>query len=194
MGRFSYWMNVSVDGFVEGKPGEEGGGEWMSIDDRLHQVFNDRARLLEAGVEGRKIYEIMEDFWPGAAEDEDQDAVMREYGRIWVESRKYLVSRTRTEAEYNTTIIGGDDAIDQLAAIRRDAEGTIGVGGPTIATALLERNLLDELFLFIHPAMLGAGRPLFDRLEHPLELELLEHETFHNGVMLHRYGVLSARD
>lgn len=192
MGRFSYWMNVSVDGFVESHSGEDGGGGWMSIDEPLHEVFNARARELDAMINGRKVYEIMERSWPAFAEDESQNEIMREYGRIWMEKPKYLVTRTRTDAEYNTTVITGDDVIEQLAALRREASGTIGVGGPNLATDLLEHHLLDELMVFVHPALLGSGRPLFDRLEQPLQLDLLEHETFDNGVVLHRYGVRGA--
>jgi dihydrofolate reductase len=108
-----------------------------------------------------------------------------------------LVSRTRTTAEHNTRIVGGDDAIAELAALRRDADGDIGVGGATLATQLLASQLLDELLLFTHPAVLGAGRPLFDSLDRggldwPLQLDLLEHKSFDNGVTMHRYAVRGA--
>jgi hypothetical protein len=33
MGRTVYWMNVSVDLLIEGRPGEDGGGGWLRIGD-----------------------------------------------------------------------------------------------------------------------------------------------------------------
>lgn len=193
MGRFVYWMNVSVDLKIEAAPGENGGGDWMRIGESLHREFNARARALTLGVEGRVIHEVMEDYWPAARTDESLPDFMREYGEIWTAVPKVLVSRTRTSADYNTTILGGDDAIERLAELRATTEGDIGVGGANLATQLLTAGLLDELMLFTHPVVLGHGRPLFDGDGPPVELDLIEHATFEDGVTLHRYSVRGMR-
>lgn len=190
--RFVYWMNVSLDLMIEAEPGEEGGGDWMRIGESLHREFNARARELSMDVSGRVIYETMESFWPKARTDSSLPDFMREYGEIWTDVPKVLVSRGRTSADYNTRIIGGDDAIAQLAALRAEESGDIGVGGATLATQLLNAHLLDEVMLFTHPAILGRGRPLFDQVDEPLELELLEQASFEAGVTLHRYAVRGA--
>ncbi|MBF4609494.1 dihydrofolate reductase family protein [Curtobacterium sp. VKM Ac-1393] len=195
--RFVYWMNVSIDGFVERDAGELGdveGPEWMRIDEPLHREFNARAAAMTLSVEGRVVRDMMDPFWPDARTDESMPAFMREYGEVWTQHPKVLVSRTRTSADHNTRVIGGDDAIAQLAVLREESEGDIGVGGPNLATQLLDAGLLDELLLYTHPAVLGAGRPLFDPPETgvrpPLLLDLLEQREYHNGVTLHRYQVL----
>lgn len=190
--QFVYWMNVSLDLFIGATSDENGGGDWMRIDEPLHREFNRRARELSLDISGRKVYEIMESYWPEARTDVSESEVMREYGEIWVSKPKILVSRTRTSAEYGTRIIGGDDAIAQLADVRAQSEGRIGVGGATLATQLLRAHLLDELMLFTHPSVLGSGRPLFDSLDKPLALELLEQQRYDNGVTLHRYAVAGA--
>lgn len=189
MGRMVYWMNVSLDLFIEATPGEEGGGDWLRIGEELHREFNRRATNLAAMVQGRVVYEIMENSWPDFAIDESAPDYMQEYGRIWVDKPKVLVSRTRTDADYNTRVIGGSDGIDQLAALRAHTDGDIGVGGATLATELHAAGLLDELLLFTHPVLLGSGRPLFDRVDRPIELELLERADFERGVTMHRYAV-----
>lgn len=135
----------------------------------------------------------MENFWPQARADTSLPAFMREYGDIWTAKPKVLVSRTRRTADHHTRIIGGDDAIGQLAALRADTDGAIGVGGATLATHLLRAGLLDELLLFTHPTVLGTGRPLFDEVAAPIELDLLEQGTFPQGVTMHRYAVRGAR-
>jgi dihydrofolate reductase len=189
MGRFAYWMNVSLDLKIEHLSGEEGGGSWLHITEALHRDFNARARALSLSIEGRTIYETMEAYWPAAREDGSAPDYIREYGQIWTSMPKVLVSRTRTSADHNTRIVGGDDAIEQLATIRAQTDGGIGVGGATVATQLLRANLLDELLLYTHPVILGEGRPLFDDYREPLDLDLLEHATFPEGVTLHRYAV-----
>jgi dihydrofolate reductase len=189
MGRFVYWMNVSLDLRIEQVPGDNGAGEWLRIDEELHREFNAQARALAVMVQGRVIYETMEEYWPRAREDASLPDFMREYGEIWTAKPKVLVSRTRHSADHNTRIIGGDDAIEQLAALRAGTDGTIGVGGAALATQLLRARLLDELLLFTHPAILGFGRPLFDDYDIPVELDLLEQRSFKQGVTMHRYAI-----
>jgi len=135
----------------------------------------------------------MEGAWPRARDDASLPDVLREYGEIWTAKPKVLVSRTRTSAEYNTRIIGGDDAIEQLAALRAETDGTIGVGGAALATQLLRAGLLDELLLWTHPTVLGFGRPLFDDYDLPVDLDLLEQRSFAEGVTMHRYAVRDAK-
>lgn len=190
--RFVYWMNVSLDLRIEYDLDEQGGGSWLRIDEELHREFNARARVMTRSIEGRKIYETMEGFWPDARTDESVPDYVREYGEIWTSMPKVLVSRTRTSARYDTRIIG-DDAINELAKIRAEGDGDIGVGGADVATQLLRAGLLDELLLFTHPVILGSGRPLFDDPVEPIELDLLEQKFFGLGVTMHRYAVRGAQ-
>jgi dihydrofolate reductase len=188
MGRFVYSMNVSLDLRIEQVPGDNGAGEWMRIDEELHREFNARAREVAVIVHGRIFYETMEEFWPTAHEDATLPDFLHEYGEIWTAKPKVLVSRTRRTADHNTRIIGGDDAIAQLADLRAETDGAIGVGGAMLATQLLRAGLLDELLLATHPAILGLGRPLFDD-ELPIDLDLLEQRSFASGVTMHHYAI-----
>ena len=82
-GRFVYWMNVSLDLRIEADAGEDGGGDWMRIGESLHREFNARAEALTLMVQGRRVYEIMDPFWPDARDDASLPGFMREYGEIW---------------------------------------------------------------------------------------------------------------
>ena len=190
--RFVYWMNVSLDLFIEHAHDEQGGGDWMSIGDELHEEFNARAEALTMMVQGRKVFETMENFWPAARENTDFPQVYREYGHIWTDKPKILVSRTRKEAPYNTTVFGGDDAIERLGELRASSSGDIGVGGADVATQLLAAGLLDEVLLFTHPVILGSGRPLFDEVTTPVSLRLIEQAAYAGDVTMHRYAIQDA--
>jgi len=155
-------MNVSIDGYIERAAGEHGADGleaapgWSRIDQQLHEHFNQQARGLALKVEGRVVYEMMESAWPAAATDDSLPGFLQEFGRIWTAAPKVLVSRTRTSAGHNTRVVGGDNAIEQLAEIRADTDGAIGVGGATLATALLQAGLLDELCVTLAP-LLASG-------------------------------------
>jgi dihydrofolate reductase len=195
MGRFIYSMNVSVDLRIEQVPGDNGAGEWLRIHEEMHREANERTRTLALMVHGRVFYETMEEYWPRAREDSSLPDYMREYGEIWTAKPKVLVSRTRDSADHNTRIIGADDdAIKVLAALRAETEGSISVGGASLATQLLQAGLLDELMLFTHPTILGFGRPLFDDYDLPIDLDLLEQRSFQQGVTMHRYAIRDAKE
>ena len=183
-------MNVSLDLRIEQVPGDNGAGEWLRIDEELHREANARTRELAMIAHGRVMYEVMEEYWPRSREDASLPDFLREYGEIWTAIPKVLVSRTRQTADHNTRIIGGDDAIEQLAVLRAETEGTIAVGGAALATQLLRAGLLDELLLTTHPAILGFGRPLFDDYDLPIDLELLDQQVFGSGVTMNRYAIL----
>ena len=68
-GRFVYWMNVSLDLFIEREAGEHRdieGPSWIRLGEPLHREFNARARAMSVMVQGRTVYEIMDPFWPNA--------------------------------------------------------------------------------------------------------------------------------
>ncbi len=188
MGTLVYGMNVSLDLLIEQVPGDNGAGEWLRIEEELHRAWNEQARSASLMVQGRVMYEIMEEYWPRARHDKSLPDYMREYAEIWTAAPKVLVSRTRDSADHNTRIIG-DDFIEQLALLRDETDGRIDLGGAKLATQALRAGLLDELSLATHPTYLGFGRPLFDDYDLPIDLELLATQRFASGVTLNRYAI-----
>lgn len=61
------------------------------------------------------------------------------------------------------------------------------VGGAELAATFLGHDLIDEIRLYVHPVVLGRGRPLFRPSAPRLQLELAETRAFGNGVVLLRY-------
>ena len=68
------------------------------------------------------------------------------------------------------------------------------VGGPTLAAALMQENLIDEFGLFVQPVVLGSGIRFWPPLETPLNLQLVEKRPFQSGVVYLRYQLLSDND
>jgi hypothetical protein len=124
-------MNVSMDLRIEHQPNEQGGGSWMRIGDLLHKEFNERAKRLAMMWQRRTIYETMEAFWPKAASDASQPDLMQEYGRIWMDAPKVLVSNTRRDASHNTRVVGGvGTAPPARRCLRDDLTPTVRTARP----------------------------------------------------------------
>jgi diaminohydroxyphosphoribosylaminopyrimidine deaminase/5-amino-6-(5-phosphoribosylamino)uracil reductase len=77
---------------------------------------------------------------------------------------------------------------DELA--RLGAEGVQSLlleGGPTLATAFLERDLVDKLLVFVAPVLAGAGPRLLGELSQPVTLSRLRVERVGDDVLLTAY-------
>ena len=74
-----------------------------------------------------------------------------------------MFSRTLKSVDYGCRLVQGDIG-DVLAKVRDELDGEIDVSGPNIAWQFIERGLVDEYRLVVHPVVIGSGTPFFPRL------------------------------
>ena len=185
MGRLIYSLSVSMDGFAAARDGSLG---WVTIDDELHEHFNQQARELSAFLYGRRMYELMSGYWPTAETDPAATPVMRDFGGIWTATPKIVFSRTLVEVDWNSRLVHGD-AVEEVTRLKAEPGFDMDVSGPTLAGSLLRAGLVDEIHVVVQPVVLGAGLPFFPPLETPIETRLVETRTFGSGVVLLRYEI-----
>ena len=181
MGKLIYSLNVSLDGFVETP---DHGLDWANVDEELHTWFNDQARTLDVTIYGRRMYEVMADYWPTA--DDDPSAIVREFARIWKPMPKIVFSSSLERVEHNDRLVRGDVGA-VLEDLRQEFDGDLDVGGPNLASQFVRRGLVDEFRLVVHPVVLGVGTPFWPEVDAPLRLRLVETRTFDSGAELRTY-------
>jgi dihydrofolate reductase len=184
MGKLIYSMNVSLDGFVETPDHRL---DWALVDEELHAWFNEQARAADAFLCGRRLYELMAAYWPTAASDPSATPAMLEFAEIWIATPKIVFSTTLDRVEWNSRLVAGDVG-EELARLRQEFDGNLDVGGPTLAAAFVERGLIDEYRLVVHPVILGAGTPFFPALDRRIGLGLRETRTFASGAVYLGYA------
>src|SRR5918996_1715963 len=184
MGKLIYLLNTSLDGYVETP---DHSLDWTIIDDEIHTWFNDRMRGLQATLYGRGLYETMAAYWPTAESDPSATEAMREFARIWNPLPKIVFSSTLTSVDWNSRLVRGDVG-EELARVRSEFDGDIGVAGATLASSFIRRGLVDEYRLVVHPVILGAGTPFFPALEHRIPLRLIDTKRFESGVVYQAYA------
>jgi dihydrofolate reductase len=184
MGKVIYLMNVSLDGFVETPDHDL---DWTNVDDELLNWFNDRSREADAFIYGRRLYEVMARYWPTAESDPSATGPMIEFARIWNPKPKVVFSSTLKSVDWNSRLVNGDVG-QELARLRREFDGDLDVGGPTLASEFIERGLVDEYRLLIHPVILGAGTPFFPPVARPIRLRLIDSRAFDSGVLYLGYA------
>ncbi|KAA3604128.1 MAG: dihydrofolate reductase [Calditrichaeota bacterium] len=104
--------------------------------------------------------------------------------------RSFVFTRQNITKDENVTFVN-----EKLSEFVRKLKAQNGkdiwlVGGGEIAKILLNENLVDEIFLSVHPIILGKGIPLFTEINKTLRLKLLKIETFESGLVQLVYKVL----
>lgn len=158
MAKLVFGMNQSLDGYVDHQE--------MATGPKLFRHWIDHVRDLAGSVYGRRMYETMR-YW-----DEDRpewSAEHREFAAAWRRLPKWVVSRSLKSVGPNATLVD-DDVEAMVRGLKARLVGEISVSGPDLAGSLTNLGLIDEYRLYLHPVVLGRGKPFFTGPRPPLRL------------------------
>ena len=156
------------------------------VDDELHTHFNEQLGAMGAFLSGRVTHELMARFWPTADRDPSSTGPMVEFARIWRDMPKIVFSRTLERADWNATVVS-EVVPGDIAALKAEPGGDLVLGGADLAATFIRHDLIDEYRIYMHPVLLGRGRPLFRPADLKLSLRLAENRAFGSGVVMLRY-------
>jgi dihydrofolate reductase len=184
------FMHISLDGFVSGPNGEM---DWIKVDDELFDYVGERISKSDTALYGRQTYQMMEDYWPTAADKPAASKHDIEHSSWYKKAHKIVVSKSlKNEVFANTEIICDkiSERINQLKLSKIDESDEILLfGSPTTTHLLLQHNLIDGFWLFVNPIILGQGIPLFTNIKDKIKLNLLNSRHFTSGVTELNYTV-----
>lgn len=172
MAKLVYALNQSLDGFID--------HDRFAPDDVLFQHFIEDIGSLAGCIYGRKMYELMR-YWD--EEHPEWDAPRREYAVAWRRQPKWVVSRTMTEVGPNATLVS-DDVEKTVRELKSRFDGVIEVAASELAAGLA--GLIDEYHNYLHPVVLGRGKPFF--VGEAPRLRLLDSERIGADVVRLRYA------
>jgi len=158
MAKLVYALNQSLDGYVDHQK--------FAPRPALFRHFIEDVRRLTGMVYGRRMYGIMR-YW-----DEDHaewNTEERDYAAVWRSQPKWVVSRSLKSVGPNATLVA-DDIEAMIRGLKAQFLGEIEVAGPDLAGSLTNLGLIDEYRLYVHPVVLGGGRPFFSGPRPPLRL------------------------
>jgi dihydrofolate reductase len=158
MAKLVFGMNQSLDGYVDHMA--------FGPSPTLFRHFIEQARDQAGSVYGRRLYEVMR-YWD--EEHPEWDAERRDFATAWRSQRKWVVSRSLKSVGPNATLVG-DDLEAVVRGLKDELAGEIQVGGPDLARSLTDLGLIDEYRLYLHPVVLGRGKPFFAGPRPPLRL------------------------
>ncbi|HKB45680.1 MAG TPA: dihydrofolate reductase family protein [Chitinophagaceae bacterium] len=185
MRKIVLFMHTSLDGFVAGPNGEM---DWINVDDDMFEYAGMRTNEADTALYGRVTYQMMEAYWPTAA---DQPAASKhdiEHSRWYSKVAKIVLSKTMRGADLPNTTIISDNAANEISKIKQQPGKEIIIfGSPAAAHSLMSENLIDDYWLFVNPILLGQGIPLFNNIKNTVKLKLAATNVFSSGVVCLHY-------
>ncbi len=172
-----YSINVTLDGCCDHRAG--------IADEDLHRHAVENLNRADALLFGRVTYQMMEAAFRSPRTGEMPDWT-EPFARTIDAARKYVVSSTLDQVDWNAELVRGDlgTAVQQL---KRESGKGLFVGGVKLAQALTELGLIDEYEFVVHPRLTGHGPTLFAGLSKYLDLKLVSRLEFGSGAVAMRY-------
>ena len=186
---------VSLDGVIQSPGGQDedpsggfahGGWIWPYSDPDLTAVIRQEMALPFDLLVGRLTFDIWAQYWPQRVD-------------VWPgvnAATKYVVSTTVNSHTWQPSVFIGADVAERIASVKREPGPDLHVyGSARLVQTLLAHDLVDALWLKIHPITLGSGKRLFADGAIPAAFEVRESTVTSKGVIVVRYeraGALAA--
>jgi dihydrofolate reductase len=164
-------LALSLDGFIEGPNGEY---DWCFTDQDYG--FSAFLKRIDTYFMGRKSYEAL------IAMGENNTGSLPKL-------KEYIFSTTLQNVREGATIISGDILNEVLKIKQEEGKDIWLFGGAGLCTSLMNLGLVDELYLAVHPILLGKGKPLFNDIQNRVQLNLLESKTYSTGLVTLTYSL-----
>lgn len=175
---------ITLDGIIQGpgSPEEDPAdgftlGGWVApYDDEVSQQVMEKLLPPSDLLMGRTTFDIWENYWPSHAE-------------LWPgvnEVTKYVLSTTRTSSDWQNCVFLHD--VEELRKLKLSDGGELKIWGSSeVVRLLFQHDWVDELWLNIHPIVLGKGKRLFDENSVPSAFRLVESTVTRTGVIMAHY-------
>ncbi len=178
-------MHVSLDGLVAGPNGEI---NWVTVDEEIFDYAGDRTDHSDTALYGRVTYDMMEAYWPTAADGPNPTKHAKHHSAWYKKVPKIVLSHTLKGKDLNNTTIINDNLASEINKLKQaDGKEIIIFGSPSAVHALAGEDLIDEYWLFVNPVLLGQGIPMFKNIKHRTQLKLVKSHAFSNGVVCLHY-------
>jgi len=171
MRKLKSWLYVTLDGVVEAPE------NWVMPDDEMFEEQTAGYAASDALLLGRRTYEVFAASWPKRGSNVANADWMNN-------TQKYVASTTLESPEWQNTRVLEGDVSEAVSRLKQEHGETITLNGSAgLLRSLLGAGLVDELWLFLHPVVLGSGHRLFDNGEDLGALKLAECHAYDNGVV-----------
>lgn len=178
-----YCINITVDGCCD--------HEAIAADEHLHRFHAESLAAADALLFGRVTYQMMESAWREPARTGEladwMAPWMLPFAQTIDAAKKYVVSTTLREVDWNAELVQGDLG-EFVRALKNQPGKEVLVGGVKLSLALAELGLIDEYEFVVHPRIAGHGPNVFAGLSKYVDLKLVRQVELGSGAIAMRYA------
>lgn len=165
-------LAVSLDGFIEGPMGEY---DWCFTDQDYG--MSGFMKRIDSIFMGRKSYELAKSMEAGG-------------DNPWKGITTFVFSNTLKSLSGKDLVLVSGDLAAETGKIKESPGKDIWLfGGAQLTTLFINEGLVDELWLAVHPILLGGGKPLFQGIEKRINLKLLDSKSYNTGLVSITYSL-----
>lgn len=185
MRKLKLQVQMTVDGYMGGPNGEM---DWVLFnwDEAVKEYVTALTEPVDCLVLGRNLAEGFIPYWASVAANPDDP--QHSAGIKFTDTPKVVFTKTLAESPWANTVLAKGDIVDEITKLKQQEGGDlIAYGGSTFVSSLIKHGLIDDLHLFINPAAIGNGLPIFNQVAGQQKLTLVKAMPFDCGIVMLHY-------
>ncbi|RTL61037.1 MAG: dihydrofolate reductase [Sphingobacteriales bacterium] len=175
MGKLIISEHITIDGFVAGPNGEM---DWISLDNTLFEFVGKLTNNADTALYGRKTFEMMDAYWPVAGNKSNASKHDKEHSEWYLKVNKYVLSKSMQGSDRDKTHFITGDLTTVKKIKEKSANSVLVFGSPSAVHYLFSQDLVDEMYLFVNPVLMGNGISLFKGIDQKTKYTLASTITF----------------
>lgn len=180
-------MNVTLDGFMSG-PDCELDWHFKSWTQEMGDTLCSELAKADTILLGRVTYNAMAKYWPAKVADPNCRGEDFAFANMMNSYTKIVFSKTITSTQWNNSKLADGNPEDQINLLKKKpGKDIIVYGSGRLVSSLIKSALVDEYQLWLHPVVLGKGKPLFKNLQSRVYMKMVKIKTFSSGVAVLYY-------
>ena len=187
MRKLKLQVQMTIDGFIAGSNGEM---EWMLFNwsEDLKEFVAQITNPVDTVLLGRNLAKGFIPHWAAVAADPGNPEFTA--GQKFTETKKVVFTKTLDKSEWSNTVLAKGNLVEEVMLLKNQTGGDIiAYGGCKFVSSLIRERLIDELNLFINPAIIGNGMPIFKEVSEKQNFKLASVKHFQCGIVVLTYTI-----
>jgi dihydrofolate reductase len=181
-------INVTLDGYMAG-PNCELDWHFQSWTSEMARAQCDQLSRADTILLGAVTYRAMASYWPAVTVNEACARDDLAFADMMNRYQKIVYSRSLNMLSWdNSSLIKGNLRKEVLQLKEQPGRDIVVYGSGKLVSALMNYELVDRYVLWMHPVVLGKGKPLFKQVKDRLNMRLDKVEQFASGVLIMHYS------
>lgn len=185
MRKLKLQVQITMDGFISGPNGEM---DWMTFNwsDDLMAYVTELTNSFDTILLGKNLAQGFIPHWASVAANPENPE--HEAGIKFSSAPKVVFSKTLEKSEWPNTVLAQGELRAEVNNLKsQPGKDLIVYGGGQFVSSLIREKLIDELHLFVNPAVIGTGMPIFQAVTEMQQYALISAQPFACGIVVLTY-------